>query len=204
MEEVQEKKQPVTTYLLIVLLGVIAIGLSLIAIRIGNQKPQTPTINIQPEQIKAQTTLTISSNPVKLSTPSAYSTDILINTNKNVVDKVQLEISYDPNILGKVDIIPGDFFDTPKIFLKNLDAQNGRVSYVIGSSLENEGKSGKSIIAKLNFVILTKTATATASVTLLPKTQATSPKSNDSVLKTTIDGLFTLTSITPRATNSSR
>lgn len=205
MNENQESQKglPVKTLILIVVLALIAFGL--VAIALSGTKPTQQTQITQPVTEKPtlsdpiQTTLTASSNPTKLSTPSAFSTDIIINTGQDPVNKVQLEISYDPKILTKVDINPGSFFTDPKISLKTIDQQNGRISFALGIQDGETGILGQSVLATLSFTAIQKNATA--SVSLLPKTNVSADGYSESVLKSTIDAVINL-KITPTISQS--
>lgn len=199
---------PVKTLLLIIVLAIVAFGLVTFALVINRNNPSeqtqiTPSPSEEPQTLSdpVQTTLIISSSPVKLSTPSAYSTDIVINTGQDAVNKVQLEIAYDPKILTKVDIDAGPFFTDPQVFLKNIDSGNGRISFALGVQEGENGVLGQGVLAKLSFTAIQKSATA--SVTLLPKTQVTADGYSESVLKSTIDGLFNLNTA-PKATATGR
>jgi hypothetical protein len=194
------KNFPIKTFILIIILAIVAFGLVAIALygkpsaKIAQITPisATPTLSDP-----VQATLTVSSSAIKLSTPSAFSSDIIINTGQDSVNKVQLEISYDPKILTKIDINPGTFFTDPQILLKNIDNTNGRISFAIGVQNGNEGILGQGVVARLSFVAAPKNASA--SVTLLPKTQVSADGYSQSVLKTTVDGFFNF-NIAPKLT----
>ncbi len=205
MEREQKTKSKgisIKTFLLIILLAVAAFGLAGYAIlkpQLQSQVvTQIPTATPIPNPI--QTSLTVSSTPIKLSTPSAYSTDIIINTGQDMVNKVQLELSYDPKILSKVDVTTGSFFSNPQILLKNIDPINGRISFAIGVQDGNTGQIGQGIVAKLMFTETQKNATT--SVTLLPKSEVSADGISQSVLKTSINGLFDFRIINLTSTKS--
>lgn len=203
----EQKKSgfPIKTFLLIIILAAIAAILIYIAL---NQKPPEEQAEIPNEAVTptlenpVQTTLSISSTPIKLSTQSAYYTDITINTGQNAVNKVQLELLFDPKLLTNVSIENGKFFTDPQIFLKNIDTVNGRITFAIGTTKGSEGILGQGVIARLNFSAYQKQATT--SVTLLPKTQVTADGYSESVLKTTIDALFNLNETPFKATTSGK
>ena len=187
------KNFPVKTLMLIIVLAIVAFGLVAIAL---SSKPSaklqqaTPIMTTPTLSDPVQATLTISSSAIKLSSPSAFSSDIIINSGQDNVNKVQLEISYDPKVLTKIDINPGTFFTDPQVFLKNIDNINGRISFAIGVQNGNEGILGQGVVARLSFIAAPKNASA--SVTLLPKTQVSADGYSQSVLKTTVDGFFNL------------
>jgi hypothetical protein len=203
----QKKGFPLKTLLLIIFLTIIAFGLIALALykNSSNKKNPTPVVKNAVPQEKvspAQTTLTISSTLIKLSTPSAYSSEITINTGQNAVNEVQLEILYDPKVLTKVDITAGKFFTDPKIILKNIDKDNGRITFALGIQDHQNGLVGQGALAKLSFLSLIKTGSTSA--VLLPKTQARADNIAESVLKTTIDGLFSFNNNTLKSSSSGR
>ncbi|MCL4353337.1 cohesin domain-containing protein [Patescibacteria group bacterium] len=181
---------PIKTLLLIVVLGgivAILIGISLY------YKPSTPPALVTPVTPTltdpVQTTLTVSSSPVSISTASAqYSTDIIINTGQDSVNTVQLELSYDPSAIGNVDIVPGPFFTNPQVLLKTIDQANGRVSFALGVQNGQPGSLGQGILAKFIFTSLKKNAKVF--IQLLPKSQVTADGYSQSVLKSTVDASF--------------
>ena len=205
-DETQSKNDfPIKTLLLIVLLTVIAFGLAGFAIfdKFNSEQNRNAFIPSEtPIQNPIQTTLTVSSNLIKLSTPSAYSTSINIDTGQDPVNKVQLEISYDPKTLTKIEITPGSFFENPEIFLKNIDPVNGRISFALGVQNGNTGIVGQGILATLSFATLQKFAST--SVSLLPKTQVTADGFPQSVLKSTINGPFSLNKEFIKSTGSGK
>jgi len=200
MNENQTPKSgfPVKTFLLIIVLAIVAFGLVAFALlNKPGEKAQIPQPATQTSTLSdpVQTILTVSSTPIRLSTPSAFSSDITINTGQDPVNKVQLEISYDPKILTKVDITPGPFFTDPQIFIKNIDMVNGRISFAFGVQNEESGILGQGILAKLSFTAIQKNATA--SVALLPKTKVSADGYSESVLKSTVDAIYTNLNLIP-------
>lgn len=127
----------------------------------------------------AQTTLTISTPTA--STSGVLTSDILINTNGNKVSAVQIELSYDPNVLGNVDIASGPFFKTPVELFKKIDTVNGRVSFASGGALGKEGLSGRGVVAKLSFTKFQ--SLGTTSISFLPKSLVSTEGVTQSVLK---------------------
>lgn len=182
---------PIKTLLLIIVLALITI--SLVALALLPKKPAptpTPVAKITPNPI--QTTLTISSTPVAGSTPSAYKTDVIVNTGQNNITSVQLELSYDPKVLTNVDIETGSFFINPVIALKTIDKVNGRITYAI-SPADEIGVLGQGILAKISFKTLKKNVSTT--IDFLPKTQVNAEETTQSVLKSSVGAKFTLGTI---------
>ena len=186
---------PVRTVSLILLLAFIAFGLTAVALKGLTDKTLVITDNAnRPITVSAQTILSISQNPIIVSSKSGsfYETDILINTNQNKVRSVQLELYFDPNVLTDVDITAGQFFQNPVELLKSVDDQNGRISYALSLPPGQTGISGNDIIATISFSLANpKLATATA-VTFLPKTEVSTSTSLKSVLEKAEGAVLTL------------
>lgn len=188
---------PAKTLILIIVLAVAAILLLSFAFKQKNiQLPgsQTNTVKESP----AHTTLALSSIPKKLLT--TYTDDVTIDTGTNVVTGVQLELTYDPQVLTAVDVTPGTFFENSNVLIKKVDAANGRITYALGVSLGEKGKSGKGVIASLHFALIPgqKLPVATT-ISFLPKTQVSAQETIESVLNNTADAHLTLgQSLEPR------
>lgn len=179
------------TILLIIFLALVTLALLYVAVSSKTNKPspnQTQSVNSE----AAQTTLEISPNLIKDATSSAYKTVVYINTGQNKVTSVQLELSFDPGVLTKVDISPGTFFDNPNIFLKTIDEANGRISYAIGVLPGQNGIFGKGILANINFSTLPSLKNISTSINFEPKTQVSGENSSVSILKTSSGTSFIL------------
>ncbi|HYM65439.1 MAG TPA: cohesin domain-containing protein [Candidatus Sulfotelmatobacter sp.] len=192
------------TLLLIIVLFLVAFGLVGLALYLNNSKPKvTEQVVPQVTPDPVQTVLTISSTPTPLSTPSAYKTDVVINTGQNSVTSVQLELSYDPKVLTKVDINSGSFFPDSVVKIKTIDPVAGRITFVISvpdqQDLRN-GVLGQGIIATINFSVLPQQLSTPTSITFLPKTEVSAENMPNSVLKSSVDAKFTLNSFGPTFT----
>jgi hypothetical protein len=189
----QNLKFPKKTFFLIIFLIFVAGGLTTLALytnRIGVSEIPTPT----PVQVLADTVLTISSTPQKQASISAYKVNVDIDTGKNKVTKVQLELSFNPLLLTNVDIIPGPFFDQGQILLKNIDSENGRISFAIKQSPDENGVTGKKSLATILFTTTKALPLGSQiSINFEPKTQVSAINTSESVLKSTTGALFILT-----------
>lgn len=185
---------PLRTLLFVILLGLISALLCLLAIK-GLQKTNIANVVVNSEGTLApETTLSISQNPIKVSTPSGsfYESDIIVNTGANKINSSQIELSFDPSVISYIDIRPGPFFQNPYVSLKNIDLSNGRISYAIGVYPGQEGVSGNDIIATLVYYPSDpKIATRTA-INFLPKTEVTAKGSLKTVLKKSTGATFTI------------
>ena len=113
-----------------------------------------------------------------------HSLPITISTGTNKVTAVQMELQYDPKILINVSITPGTFLGNPVILLKKVDQKNGRVSYALGISPQDNGKIGSGEVAILTFETLVQIPTQT-SIQFLPKSLVTAEGITQSVLAQT-------------------
>lgn len=178
---------PIRTLSLIVLLIFIALGLLVVALKPSNRKPLiTNTLPTISNKISPETVLNISDNPILVSTPSGsfYELDILMSTNQNSANSVQLELSYDPKVLKNIDITSGSFFQNPNVLLKSIDSSNGRISYAISLNGDQSGISGSGIIATLSFSLDRNAQASTqTAISLLPKTEVNAKDYPGSILK---------------------
>ena len=180
---------PAKTLVLVVVLAAAAILLLSFAFKqTKNLLQNNPTVV---KQSPAHTSLSLSSDP-KLNS-STYTEDVNIDTSSNVVTGVQLELTYDPKVLTAVDVTPGTFFENSNVLIKKVDTVNGRVTYALGVTLGEKGKSGKGVIASLHFALIPgqKLPVITA-INFLPKTQVSAQETIESVLKDTSNANLTL------------
>lgn len=193
------------TLFLIFALFIITFALLMLAIyqpQASKVAQTTPT----PKEPVAQTTLSFGS-PAIATTSSAltldYSLPINITTGKNKVTAVQLELQYDPLILTDVEVVPGPFFANPDILLDQIDVETGRISYAFGVGLTDKGIAGKGIVANLTFSTRAASTPKKTAIIFLPKTIVTAEGINESVLKPTINGLFTVGTVEKKSSTSS-
>lgn len=138
------KQTGILITILILITGVL-IGLSLY------NPSLSPTVTTKTVTPIAQTSLTITA-PLASENSSLYRSDVSIRTNSNKVTAVQIELSYDKDVLYDVDITPGTFFTSPTVLLKNIDTENGRITYALGVPLGSTGGiMGQGPVATLNF-----------------------------------------------------
>ncbi len=146
---------------------------------------QRTNVSITPTPIiknVAETVLAFA--PPVASGSATYTMDVNILTGRNRANAVQIELSYDPKVLLSVDIKPGDFFTTPAVLLKNVDVEQGRISFALAVGPGQNGKQGTGTIAILSFRSATESATT---IRFLPKTQVAAEGIQTSVLKSSID-----------------
>lgn len=172
-----------TLFLIFALFIITSVLLVLALYKPSNPKPvQTVTI---PKEAIEQTVLSFG-EPV--ATPSSstnvnYSILVNIETGKNKVTAVQLELQFDPQVLTNVVVTLGSFFKNPQVLLSQIDTKTGRISYAFGIGLADQGVMGKGVVATLTFGAV-RTPQQT-SILFLPKSLVTAEGITQSVLKQT-------------------
>jgi len=161
------------TLVLIGILSLITIVLLILAFQIG--VPQN-----KPAEKKVPVLQTVLNIPKPVASSSAYITSIMLTTERKKVTAVDLELTYDPKVLSKVDIKPGTFFSAPTILSKKIDKVKGRISYILGIGLGQKPVNGNGTVAILSFTPLTKSGITT--LTFLPTSKATSADQVPSIL----------------------
>lgn len=184
---------PLKTAGLIVALALLAGILYYIALLPQNPRSQTGS---QEARVPA-TTLTIESTEKEA---DLYYSDVVINTNGNLVTSVQLELSYNPEILTEVSIEAGDFFDSPTEFIKKIVQGEGRITYVLGLQQGSSGITGKKTVATIYYSPVDPKIESVTAITFLPKTQVNASNFAGSALSGTFDGLVNISAITPTKT----
>lgn len=180
-----------TLILIVVLIGITAILLAIALTPkqapVPSQQVPTPTISY------AQTTLRIDNNPTVVNSTSSavplYSTNVTIATGENLVNAVQLELSFDVAHLYNVDVKPGPLFQNGVELLKKVNRENGTISYAIASPLGQKGITGSGTVAVITFSENGKPGDITR-INFLPKTLVTAQGSDKSVLKTATSATF--------------
>lgn len=176
------------TLFLILLLLVSVVGL--LALSLNTQT--SPKVSA-PAPV-AKTTLYLG-KPVTASGSAITTVDVNINTQNNKVTGVQLEMSYNKDDLGNVDVVPGPFIPNPVSLFKKIDPANGRLSYALAVPLGGKGVTGTGVVATLSFNKL-KTAGQTE-IKFLPKSLVSAEGIVQSVLRLATGIKFDLGNPTP-------
>lgn len=184
---------PLKTAGLIVTLALLAGVLYYIALLPQNPRSQTAS----KEASVPSTTLTIESTEKEA---DLYYSDVSINTNGNLVTSVQLELSYNPEILTDVNIEAGEFFESPTEFIKKIVQEEGRITYVLGLPQGSSGITGKKTVATIYYSPVNPEIESVTAITFLPKTQVNASNFSGSALSGTFDGLVNISAITPTKT----
>jgi len=177
---------PAKTLGLVIFLAIIASLLVYIAL-----SPQKQIENSIPQKLSSEplqdTTLSIL--PVQKETGSNYSSVISIDTGKNKVTAVQIELAYDPNILQNLTITPSDFFPNSLELLNNVDTKNGRISFALTVPADEDGIKGSGNLAQISFFRSSQSASQTF-IMFLPKTEVSAQNTAVSVLKQAKDAVI--------------
>lgn len=170
------------TLLLIFVLLCVTGGLLYLAVR--EEKPAAvPTPTPTPKISYAFSTLSFVPQTAT-TTSSRQTVAIHIDSNKNQVSGVQVNLAYDPTILGNVTVKLGDYFPNPNVLLNTVDATNGRITLVMAIEPTAQQASGSGTIATLSYTLLPTTQKSTT-ISFLPKTTVTEEGQLDTVLKST-------------------
>lgn len=153
------------TIALIAILSVITVLLIILAVKqntlqTSNSTKQTdqqaerankavPMVSKAPQV--AFSTLSFSPSPLTLSSASA-SVDVVVDSHgdKNKVTAVQLELSYDPQMITSVVVAPGSFFKNPLVF-PFRSGKAGHVSFAVAIPPTGRGIAGKGVVAHITF-----------------------------------------------------
>lgn len=163
----------------------------------------------------AQSVLTLSPNPVEITSTRTGSVDVVLDTQMNEATAIQLEISYDPQVLTNFSITPGPFFSVNQVPPDNIintnDTQTGRITYALVIPISEPAVKGKGTVATISFTqrailpqsILTQ-GDGMTQLQLLPKSLVTAEGVSQSVLKQatgTSIKLFNPNATTPAVSN---
>lgn len=175
------------TLILIIILFLFTGGLLILALNKSLYKPtqviQPPTPSIKP--VISETALLFGSLEIASTSgiPKTYSLPIIINTGTNKVTAVQLELSFDPNILTNVNIAPSTFFKNPNIIINKINNDIGKISYALAKTASESARKGEDALATLTFE--SKISSVPSAITFLSRTFVTAEGLDSSALKST-------------------
>ena len=171
------------TLTLIILLFLITAGLLYLAIRQEQPQPKSGE-SITPTPIVSHAFSTLSFVPVSATGSALQSVAVHVESNKNNLSGAQLNIAYDPKILGNVSVQVGNYFTNPSVLLKTVDATNGQITLVLGIQPNSMQANGNGTLATISYTIL-PTQKETTTLRFLPKTTLTQEGELNTVLKQT-------------------
>lgn len=188
---------PKKTLALITGLVLVTVVLFVIALRTNTQKPADVAMqpSIAPEAPAptsvAHSVLTLSPNPVTVRPRQQGTVDVMIDTSENAVTAIQLELAYDPSIIGNVKVTSGPLFQQPVVLIDKNDTKTGRYTYAFGIQPNQATIQGTGAVAKITFTAR-GTAGQQAQLALLPETLVTARGVQNSVLKNSVGTLVTI------------
>ena len=176
------------TYVLIAALLIITVILVAKAIAPGKPSvtPPPPSVVGKPSPTIAppHSILSFSPKPLVVSSSSG-SIDINIDTGKDNVTGVQLEMSYDPSVLIITDkyLMPGTFIENPTILRNRVNNVAKTISYALFVPLSDEPKKGIGKVATIKFVLNRNATLKQTTIVLRPTSLVTASGIETSVLK---------------------
>ncbi len=192
------------TTILIAILFLITCGLLYIAIvTTSPSKKVTVAPTPTPMSVNAKSNLSLVTASASESSKIASRTVAVTIDTTNNVNAVQIELTYDPQKVTNVTLSPGKYFQQPNVLLKNIDTNNGRISYALAEQLDLPGKSGKGTVALISFDLTPSAKPATTTIKFLPKTAVTADKILETVLRSTKDITLPLPVASPTGSQSS-
>ena len=183
--EVKEgfNKTPLLVAVLVILTGVL-----LVVSIAGRNGGKIPLIDNSSQEVVG-TTLSLSEQRTATVSGSAE-VDVLIDSGKEKVNGIQMEISYNPDEMQVSDIVPGDFIPGSQVLIKKIDSQAGTINLALAAGIGEEGSMGSGTVAT---IIFTKTTEGESELSFTPNTIVTAPGSSDSILYKTSSGAVTST-----------
>lgn len=173
------------TWLLV--LGLVILTALLLVISLSPRESKIPSASRKVNTNFAHTSLSISEDVRASTTSGIWEVDVNIDSGDNLVTGVQLELSFDPQVLTKVDVRPGDFIPNPVEILKRIDTPSGRISYILGGQLGKKGIKGKGTVATVSF---STTGGQQTQLNFLPQTIVAADGYDQSVLRQTVSAVI--------------
>lgn len=182
------------TLLLILSLAGVTILLIFVAVSPKKQivSPKTPKAVITPAVKKINTIISMSPASLSISSNSG-SLSVDIDPKGQKITGIQLEMAYDPAVLGNVDITPSSLFKNSLVLRKEINKTKGTISLVMGVPPTTGAKKGTGQVAKMTFTVLDKSKKQTV-VRFMPETIVTAEGLNYSVLKMATGATIVFTS----------
>lgn len=176
---------PAKTLGLIIFLALIT-GLLVYVALLPQKGLRENSVTAKPAEEKTAEDTTLSIEPANKNTNRNRVYNVIIDTGKNKVTAVQLELVFDPNVLRNVEISALDFLPGSIELLNNIDVNNGRISFALTVGPEQDGVMGTGSIAQISFSLSSQSALPTF-INFLPKTEVSAQNITSSVLKEAFD-----------------
>lgn len=191
---------PRKTLVLISALVLVTVVLFIIALRTSNQQnTQQPTPSQMVQQAAptspAHSVLMLSPNPVTVVPGQEGKVSVNIDTADNAVTAVQLEIAYDPNVIGSLQVTPGPLFSNPVVLINKNNTQSGRMTYAFGIAPNQQTIQGTGAVATITFIAKSSAVGKQSQLALLPTTLVTARGIASSVLKSSSGTIVSVSSV---------
>lgn len=200
---------PKKTLFLIGFLFVITIALFYLALnetqKVELGKNQTTQIATVPTEVPVNKTAELYYSPdaltVNTNIASPSSADIFVNTGVNKITGVQLELSYDPEIITSLQVsqpIDEPFFKQGEFITlispgDVVDQKNGRASYIVALTPNLDAKTGIGKVATITIRVNPLTTKTQTQINFVDKTMVTELGTIPSVLKKSSPLIINLT-----------
>jgi hypothetical protein len=181
-EKKSKSKVKVNKTMALVVFLIALTGVLLIASLQSKVSSPFKTTGVTKEADFAHSSLAVSEQPRIDAITGNKEVDINLNSGDNKVTGAQIELTYDPKVLTDVDIKPGTFFTNPVVVGKTIDTKTGRITFMVGNEIGQQGIQGTGPVAVLSF---TKTVPDETTLDLLPESLVTAQGYQSSVLKET-------------------
>lgn len=180
--------------LFLITLLILSVGLMLLVLRreTSQERPSlkkpSPTVTPQPA-VRNFTTLVASPSASSLSVGEEASFVVVIDTEKNNVASVQLEMLFNPEHLRVLRIEPLDFFAQPTVLINEVNNKVGSISYALGATTPRVGRGN---LVRVTVVSKKTTASSSTQVVFLPKSSVGEIGNQASVLKDALGPIFVI------------
>jgi hypothetical protein len=108
--------------------------------------------------------------------------NVVVDSGKGAISAVQLQLSYDPQVLSNVTIHKGGFFVNPIELQNATDSTAGILNYAIAISPTSAPQQGNGVIATISYTPAFGVANPTK-IAFLPGTKVTAEGIDESVLQ---------------------
>jgi hypothetical protein len=156
------------------------------------------------EVVQSENSLTLTPPAFSVHAGKSSTIQVVIDSKGEKPSLIQMELAYDPTILGTVKLAPGTFFSDPQVLLNNVNSRNGRISYAIAPSSDQDAATDSNIVATITITPSINAYARVTSLYFLPKTLVRT-KSTANTLKIAYGTKITVSSgFSPLASPSAR
>jgi hypothetical protein len=132
-----------------------------------------------------KTTLSFTPEVMHVAAGKINSIGMYLDTQGEIPSLVQFEIGYDPAVITVQNVIPGEFFATPKLLLNTQRPTSGRMSYALTCADTKACISNKkAAVVNLSFLVNPYSLKKETTITFFPKTLLQNENGNQIALQT--------------------